>query len=113
MAGQEVAARRVEQLQVALSTKVTPEMLTGNVRTKPTHVERLEHSYLNQKMEAAATRIELAPDAIADALEIASLRNMALSHPGREATQAINVIVVKAERAARAFLNAVIATRMG
>lgn len=46
--GQEVAGRRMEQLQVALSTKATLEMLTRNVRTKLTHVERLEHSYLNQ-----------------------------------------------------------------
>jgi hypothetical protein len=50
---------------------------------------------------------------MADAPVIASLSNLALSHPGREATQAMNLIVVKAARTSRAFLNAVIATRMG
>ncbi len=105
------AADHIARLQKALSTTNTVEGHANKIRSTLQHVERLEQRYLNQKIQATATRLKLDAATLANALEIARLRNTTLSHPGRETPQSMNAIAAKAEQTARAFLSAFIADR--
>jgi len=108
----ETAAAEISRLGIALAKAAAPDVHVQKIRASLRKLERLEQRHLNQKIELAAARLGLGATILADALEVAQLRNTTLGHPGRELSASINPFVEKAEGTALAFLSAYISSRM-
>lgn len=109
-------AKAAERVVNRLASDLDGDRLALNakirkIRAARDDLDRLEDRFLNQKIAAAGTVLGLDDTVVASALNLAGLRNRALSHPGSELPETLRGWVKEATQTSASFLTAYLDAR--